>query len=167
MKYMCDEGYTVVGIEYSRQPVEEFFKENNIKFAKSKNGDYDAYKSDDGKITIYAGDFFQAKPELVGKIDGIWDRGALVAMNPSDMRKYAETILNLMNKDTVYFIAATSYDQSGFGGPPFSVPMETVEELYGSTFKIEKIYEDTKETYKKWYKLEWFLYSLYFLKFKN
>jgi len=167
MKFMCDEGYTVVGIEYSKQPVEEFFSENDIKFEKSKNGDYDTYKSDDGKITIYAGDFFQAKPELVGKIDGIWDRGALVAMNPSDRRKYADTILNLMNKDTVYLIAGLSYDQNCHGGPPFSVPMETVEELYKSNCVIKQIYEATNEAYKERFKLDWFLDSLYILKFKN
>jgi len=167
MKFMCDEGYTVVGIEYSKQPVEEFFSENDIKFEKSKNGDYDTYKSDDGKITIYAGDFFQAKPELVGKIDGIWDRGALVAMNPSDRRKYADTIINLMNKDTVYLIAGLSYDQSCHGGPPFSVPMETVEELYGSTCEIDLIFEAPNEFSRKKFKLDWWLDSLYHLNFKK
>ena len=87
MKYMSDEGYNVVGVEYSKQPVEEFFSENDIKFVVSKNGVYDTYKSEDGKITIHCGDFFQAKPETIGKIDGIWDRGALVAMNPDDRSK--------------------------------------------------------------------------------
>ena len=164
VKYQRGEG---CGIEYSRQPVEKFFNENDIKFAKRQNGDYDTYKSDDGKITIYAGDFFQAKPELVGKIDGIWDRGALVAMNPSDRRKYADTIINLMNKDTVYLIAGLSYDQSCHGGPPFSVPMETVEELYGSTCEIDLIFEAPNEFSRKKFKLDWWLDSLYHLNFKK
>ena len=167
MKYMSDEGYNVVGIEYSKQPVEEFFSENDIKFVVSKNGAYDTYKSEDGKITIHCGDFFQAKAEIVGKIDGIWDRGALVAMNPSDRTKYAATILNLMNKDTVYLIAGLSYDQNYHGGPPFSVPMETVEELYRSTCNIEKLYEATNENYMQKFSLDWFKDALYCLKFKN
>ena len=167
MKYMCDEGYNVVGIEYSKQPVEEFFNENDIKFVKGSNSVYETYKSDDGKITIHCGDFFKAKSEVVGKIDGIWDRGALVAMNPCDRSKYKETILNLMDKDTVYLIAALSYDQNYHGGPPFSVPMETVEELYRSTCDIEKLYEATNENYKEKFSLDWFKDALYCLKFKN
>ena len=167
MKYMHDGGFNVVGVEYSKQPVEEFFSENDIKFVVSKNGAYDTYKSEDGKITIHCGDFFQVKPEIVGKIDGIWDRGALVAMNPSDRSKYSATILNLMDKDTVYLIAGLSYDQNCHGGPPFSVPMETVEELYGSTCEIEILLEAPNESSMKKFKLDWWLDTLYKLNLKK
>ena len=167
MKYMHDGGFNVVGVEYSKQPVEEFFSENDIKFVVSKNGAYDTYKSEDGKITIHCGDFFQVKPEIVGKIDGIWDRGALVAMNPSDRSKYSATILNLMDKDTVYLIAGLSYDQKCHGGPPFSVPMETVEELYGSTCEIETLLEAPNEYSMKKFKLDWWLDTLYKLNLKE
>ena len=72
-----------------------------------------------------------------------------------------------MNKDTVYLIAALSYDQNGHGGPPFSVPMETVKELYKSTCVIEKLYEATNENYMQKFGLDWFKDALYCLKFKN
>jgi len=167
MKYLYEGGFSVVGVEYSKQPVEEFLSENDIKFVVSKNGAYDTYKSEDGKITIHCGDFFQAKPEIVGKIDGIWDRGALVAMNPCDRSKYAEIILSLMDKDTVYLIAGLSYDQNCHGGPPFSVPMETVEELYGSTCEIEILLEAPNESSMKRFKLDWWLDTLYKLNLKK
>ena len=167
MKYLYEGGFNVVGVEYSKQPVEEFFSENDIKFVKNKNGPYETYKSEDGKITIHCGDFFQAKAEIVGKIDGIWDRGALVAMNPSDRSKYTAIILSLMDKDTVYLIAGLSYDQNCHGGPPFSVPTETVEELYGSTCEIETLLEAPNESSMKRFKLDWWLDTLYKLNLKK
>ena len=168
MKYMSDEGYKVVGVEYSKQAVEEFFAENKIEFSKTKNADFDTYESEDGRITIHNGDFFRVTRELVGIIDGVWDRAALVAVNPEDRRRYADTITGLMDETTVYLVSSVSYDQSKLeGGQGLSVPAQMIRGLYGTKCDIELIYDVTNETFKRMYDVDWFLESLYCLKFKS
>ena len=167
MKYLIDEGYKVVGVEYSKLAVEEFFAENDIEFSKTKNVDFDSYKSEDGRITIHNGDFFRANRELVGRIDGVWDRAALVAVNPEDRRRYADTITGLMDETTVYLVSSVSYDQSQLGGGRgFSVPAQMIRGLYGSTCDIELLCDVTNETFKRVYDVDWFLESLYCLRLK-
>ena len=47
------------------------------------------FQTEDGKLIIYQSDLFSLDPSFLGKFDGVWDRGSLVALYPdSDRIKY-------------------------------------------------------------------------------
>ena len=167
MKYLRDRGFTVIGIEYNEKLVEQFFRDNDLEFDKFENGHFRTYESVDGGITIHAGDFLRATPELVGRIDGVWDKAALVAVGPRDRRRYADRLVGMMNPDTVHLVVCVSYDQSKRQGPGFSVPMETVVGLYGSECHVERVCEATNDHWMEYYGLDWFLEAVYCLKLKS
>ena len=44
-----------------------------------------SYETKDGTLKIIGGDYFQLKPDLLGgKVDCVWDRGSLVAIDKED-----------------------------------------------------------------------------------
>ena len=81
--YLKSQGFQVIGCEGVEKAIEDFFAENSLEFTKSElTGDFSKFASNDGKLQIVKGDFFKATPELLGgKVDCVWDRGSLVAID--------------------------------------------------------------------------------------
>ncbi|XP_064605848.1 probable thiopurine S-methyltransferase [Liolophura sinensis] len=133
IKWLADQGHTVVGVEISEQAINEFFSEHNLEFTKKAVQGFDGplYKSSDEKIRLYCGDLFHFNRDLEGQFDGIWDRASLVAINRDDRKKYSELILSLMNPDCVYLLHTVTYDHSKYEGPPRSTTLDEVQQLYG------------------------------------
>lgn len=42
----------------------------------------------DGKLNIIYSDLFDLPSSFIGKFDGVWDRGSIVAIHPEDRQKY-------------------------------------------------------------------------------
>ncbi|KTG36260.1 hypothetical protein cypCar_00001928, partial [Cyprinus carpio] len=90
MKWLADMGHTVVGVEISEKGIKQFFAEQNLAFDEEPVPAIPGakvFKSADGKISIYQCDLYEFSSAVGGKFGGIWDRGALVAINPCDRQK--------------------------------------------------------------------------------
>ena len=83
-----EKGHTVIGIEGVESAAQEFFEENSMEYNRSElDGGVGAkFASKDGSITILASDFFAVTQEMVGPLDLVYDRGALVAL-PANIRE--------------------------------------------------------------------------------
>lgn len=91
-------------------------------------------------IQVYVGDFFALTAAELGKVAGVYDRAALVALPPQMRREYARHMSHI----TAYasqLLMTLNYDQQCMSGPPFSVTSEEVEALYGGCYPIQKIVE--------------------------
>ena len=86
MKYLIDRGFHVVGVELSSLAIDRFFNENRIKHKVSKVEDFDLYQGKN--IDIYCGDFFKLKRHYLDEVSYIYDRAALIALNPDLQKKY-------------------------------------------------------------------------------
>lgn len=138
MLWLAGQGYQVIGVELSQVACSTFFKENRIPVKITEINDFILYKSDE--ITIFSGDFFKLKQAIIGKIDAVYDRAALVAL-PVDARKsYSEHLIELMDHETAMFLITTTYDQNEMQGPPFSVDESEVTKLYNIHFEINQLY---------------------------
>ena len=66
MKMLYDLGFTVVGIEYVKQGIDEFFSENQIARRDAPpqigTGKFPCAMSEDGRVVILHGDIFKLKP---------------------------------------------------------------------------------------------------------
>ncbi|XP_075069228.1 thiopurine S-methyltransferase isoform X2 [Mixophyes fleayi] len=135
MKWLADMGHNIVGADISELGLKEFFEEHNVAYVEEPvTGIPGAkvFKSTSGNISLYCCNIFHVSDSLIGTVDGIWDRGALVAVNPRDRERYANVILPLMNMDARYLLVTVEYDPKLHGGPPFCVPESEVETLFGS-----------------------------------
>ncbi|GGI78389.1 thiopurine S-methyltransferase [Legionella impletisoli] len=138
MIWLAGQGYKVIGVELSEQACKAFFNDNKIRFKVSERNDFVVYMSDE--ITLFAGDFFNFNKNLLGKVEAVYDRAALIAL-PRELRKlYSEQLDKLLAPDTEILLITTSYDQKEMQGPPFSVNEIEVNELFKTNFDMTQIY---------------------------
>lgn len=140
MKWLADMGHSVVGVEISEKGIKQFFEENNMTYSEE---DVPAlpgakvYKGVERNISLYQCDLFNFSSSIGGQFGAIWDRGSLVAINPQDREKYAALITSLMAKDCRYLLDTLLYNPELYAGPPFLVPDEQVQSLFGNSCNIE------------------------------
>ncbi len=141
--WLAEQGYEVIGIELNLQACEDFFTENNISFQQNKIKNFTILSSD--KITLISGDFFELNTDIIGQIDAIYDRAALIAL-PTEMRQlYANKIISLATHNTQILLITLNYDQNTMQGPPFAVNKDAVHHLYDKYFNIKTLYSKSAE----------------------
>ncbi|XP_072008766.1 thiopurine S-methyltransferase [Engystomops pustulosus] len=155
MKWLADMGHSIVGVDVSELGLKEFFSEHNIPYTEEAVAGIPGatvYKSSSGNISLYCCSIYDISPSVIGKFDGIWDRGAMVAVNPGDRERYANVILSIMAKDCHYLLVTVEYDPKLHGGPPFFVPDSELENLLGAScsMKLLKKIDGLTDKQKQW-----------------
>ncbi|MBD6983680.1 thiopurine S-methyltransferase [Vibrio parahaemolyticus] len=117
---------SVEGVELSQIAVRSFFAEHFYTPTVTPiSGMHELYQFDE--LSIYTGDFFTAP---VSQADIVYDRAALVAL-PQDMREeYVERLKPLLNPGGRILLVTLNYPQEEMAGPPFSVPLEEIQQLF-------------------------------------
>lgn len=133
-------GYSVVGIELAKSAVEELFVELELVPIVEKMGDVLHYKSDN--IDIYVGDIFDVTRELVGDVNAVYDRAALIALPETMHQNYADHLIKI-SKCAPQFLITIEYDETKLDGPPFSTRPDAVNKYYQGHFEIEKVTTET------------------------
>jgi thiopurine S-methyltransferase len=133
MVWLMSQGYQVVGVELSELAVLQFFEEQDIPFEKTVDGDFIHYSTEG--LELYVGDFFKMNADVLGQVDAVYDRAALVAL-PEEMRKNYTQHLSKISNTAPQLLATFEYDQSKRNGPPFSVSEEEVRLRYAEKFEI-------------------------------
>ncbi|KAH0617894.1 hypothetical protein JD844_016613 [Phrynosoma platyrhinos] len=182
MKWLADLGHHVIGVEISESALKEFFTEQSLSFAEETVPEIPGaklFKSTSGNISLYCCSIYDLTSTVTGKFDGVWDRGSLVAVNPSDRERYAQLMLSLMNEKCCCLLVTCAYDPSKHKGkdilveitavycPPFYVPESELKSLYGQYCDIkclEKI--DSLSNRPKQWGLDYFWEVLYLLTLK-
>lgn len=141
MKWMFDQGHQIVGVEFDERVVRELFHENQLTLADVKEmGGMKLFSSTDGRFKVYQGDFFLFKKEFEPEcMNGIWDRGSLVAINVSDRERYASIILSVMAPNCRYLLDTLEYDVSEYVGVPHCVTDPEIHALYESHCGIDRL----------------------------
>lgn len=147
MLWLANKGYHVVGVELSPIACEAFFIENNISFTVMQSDKFMVFKSD--TITLLSGDFFDLNKSILGTVNAVFDRAALVALPSKLRRRYVESLINLLEPATLMFLIVVTYEQNMMNGPPFSVSENEVTELYGDYFSIKQLYDESAEKISK------------------
>jgi thiopurine S-methyltransferase len=66
----------------------------------------------------------------VGSFDAIYDRAALIAVEPTMRARYVEHCRTLSQKGARTLLVSITYDQGKVEGPPWSVDEPTVRDLH-------------------------------------
>lgn len=126
--WLVDQSYDVVAIELSEIAVTDFFSENNLIPECTQVGNLKKWQW--SNLCIYSGDFFDLTTDIIGEIDAVYDRAALIAL-PAEMRKKYVAKLNELAGSAAKLLITLEYEQSKMDGPPFSVELDEVKSLYG------------------------------------
>lgn len=133
LAYLASLGHEVVGVELVEDAVAAFFAEHELTPTVDEpweDGTHRVYRH--GAITLIAGDWFTVPHELVGTVNSIYDRAALVAMPPELRVAYVAHLRKLAPAGTPGLLVSLAYDQTTFDGPPFSVEDREVRAHYAT-----------------------------------
>lgn len=134
--WLLSNGYNVAGAELSKIATEQLFAELGMKADISKVGNFERYST--ACIDIFVGDIFNLSNSLLGPVDAIYDRAALVALPSATRRQYAAHLMQITN-NAPQLIICYEYDQSTLNGPPFSVSAEEIHQHYADSYRLSCI----------------------------
>lgn len=137
LTWFRDHGAHVWGIELVDKAIQQFFAEQEISYTQPTPQRYEAER-----LTILNQDFFSITPEIVGRVDLVYDRAALVAL-PSEMRmRYIAQINRLVPPGGQQFINTLEYAPT-LPTPPFSITPQDIQRYYGAEYRIEQLESPT------------------------
>ena len=131
--WLLDNGYRVAGAELIEIAIEQLFAELGLKPTISEVGETKHYSATN--IDIFVGDIFNLSSQMLGPVDAIYDRAALVAL-PRDMRNRYTPHLRAITKTAPQLLINYDYDQTLMTGPPFSISNEEVKQHYGESYEL-------------------------------
>ena len=132
--WLLSHGYKVVGAELNDIAIKELFKSLSIEPKIEKLGELTLYQAEN--IDIFVGDIFELTAESLGKVEAIYDRGALVAL-PKEMRVAYSALLKEISKTAPQLLINFEYDQTIMDGPPFSISKAEIETHYAESYAIK------------------------------
>lgn len=129
-------GYRVAGAELSRIAIEQLFTDLGVEPEVMEVGALSRYRAEG--IDIFVGDIFQLSGQMLGPVDAVYDRAALVAL-PAEMRgRYAAHLARITGR-VPQLLVCYEYDQSLAAGPPFSVSDEEVGRHYRNIYDLTRL----------------------------
>jgi thiopurine S-methyltransferase len=138
--WLRDHGHDVVGCEFVGSAIEAFFTEQfpDVKRLQARYPTVTVHES--SGVRIIEGDAFAVDTFATGGlVDAVWDRAALVAIDPANRERYVEALLRVLRPRGVILLVTFSYDQQKLLGPPWSVSDDEVTRLFGPTCTIERL----------------------------
>lgn len=134
--WLRGQGLGVVGAELSRTAVEGLFAGMGLAPRTSDCGPLTLYRADG--LSVFAGDIFDLTPQMLGPVDAIYDRAALVAL-PKGMRDRYARHLGHLGGGARQLLITVVYDQALVPGPPFSADDDLIARLYGDSHEIREL----------------------------
>ena len=134
--WLLSQGHRVVGVELSKLAVEELFVDLGVAPKISVQGELLRYSAPG--LEIFVGDIFELSGDLLGRVDAIYDRAALLAF-PTEMRGRYGAHVAAITQLAPQFLICFEYDQAVMNGPPFSMDRQKVHDVHGAHYQIEPI----------------------------
>lgn len=131
--WLLAQGYRVVGAELSVIAVEDLFQSLGLVPAISQLGKITHYST--LNLDMFVGDIFDVSPDMLGGVDAVYDRAALVAL-PTEMRKDYAAHLMALTYPAPQLLVCFEYDQVLQAGPPFSIGADEVKQHYQTSYDL-------------------------------
>jgi thiopurine S-methyltransferase len=134
--WLLASGYRVVGAELSELAINELFNDLGVEPAISRVETLTRYCAKD--IDLFVGDIFDVSAEVLGPVDAVYDRAALVAL-PANMRNQYTSHLMKITNAAPQLLICYEYNQQLMDGPPFSVSEAEVKHHYASAYQLKRL----------------------------
>lgn len=130
--WLLDQGYRVVGAELSDIAIRQLFEELGTLPDIEQQGSLRHYSANN--IDMFVGDIFDVSAQMLGQVDAIYDRGALVALPPEVRVRYGAHLQEITGS-APQLLLTFEYDQQLLDGPPFSIPEKELNAHYGQGYQ--------------------------------
>lgn len=134
MGWLAQQGHHVLGVELSEIAVREFFEEWEVQPTVDLRGPFTRYSGKN--VELLVGDFFALTVEDLQEVRGVYDRAALVALPPDMRREYVNLLAERLPANTQTLLITFEYRLGDREGPPFSIPIDAVKDLFAGTSAI-------------------------------
>lgn len=137
MAWLAARGHRVVGTELSPIAISDFFAGQSLAPASERHPGFTVHRA--GPYEIIEGNALELDAALLGPVDAVYDRAALIALPPELRVHYSKSLTRLVPAGAPLLLVAFEYPQSLKEGPPFAVLPDEVERLYGGAFDTREI----------------------------
>jgi len=134
--WLLSQGYRAAGAELSELAVTQLFAELGVEPVISQAGRLKHYRAPD--LDIFVGDLFELSQEVLGPVDAVYDRAALVALPKEMRRRYTARLMEITGKAKQLLILY-EYDQNLQEGPPFSISTGEVNQHYENSYDMTRL----------------------------
>jgi thiopurine S-methyltransferase len=131
--WFLSRGYDVAGAELSELAVTQLFAELRMEPTISEVGKLRLLRGE--KIDIFVGNLFDLSGEILGPVDAVYDRAALVAL-PEAVRPRYTAHLKSITGIAPQLVIGYEYDQTVVPGPPFSVTPDELHRHYSDGYTL-------------------------------
>ena len=137
MHWLAARGHRVLGVELSALAVQQFFEERGLSpiVTDSRYGRHYAAAG----VELICGDAFALDADALRDCDAVFDRAALIALPPALRRRYADTPYAALPHGCRGLLITIDYPQPEKDGPPFAVPDDEVQTLFGAHWVLERL----------------------------
>ncbi|UVT20838.1 MAG: thiopurine S-methyltransferase [Nitrospira sp.] len=133
ISWLLSRGCRVAGAELSQLAIEQLFVDLGLQPEIATVGTVEQWSANN--LDIFVGDIFAVSKNMLGPVDAVYDRAALVAF-PEDMRKRYTAHLTELTGKAPQLLISYDYDQSLMAGPPFAVSNEEVHRHYATVYDL-------------------------------
>ena len=134
--WLRERSHAVLGVELSAVALESFCLEHGVPARRRSLGNFDVYEAP--QLQLWRGDFFALAAQMLGTVDAVYDRAALIAWPPELRAAYVSHLTALTSRGTPTLLITVEFPDP-IAGPPFSVGSAEVERLYGGNHEIQRL----------------------------
>lgn len=127
----------VIANEFVEAAARAYFAERDVTPRAERRGTTTILRG--GPITYLIDDFFSLELPPEERVAAVFDRAALVAVDPSERARYVDRLARLLRPGGVVLLIAFEFDQRRIGGPPFSIGGDEVHALFEPRFALERL----------------------------
>ena len=134
--WLLERGCRVVGCELSQVAIDQLFEQLDLVPTIFELGPLKHYCAQN--LDVFVGDIFELSKEVIGPIDLVYDRAALVALPDAMRKQYSAHLVNL-TECARQLLICFEYDQALIDGPPFSIVEVAVQQYYGDHYRVQML----------------------------
>jgi thiopurine S-methyltransferase len=136
ISWLLSNGYRIVGAELSEMAIEQLFMQIGVVPQILEVGEVKHFSATN--IDIFVGNIFYLSDKIIGPVDAIYDRAALVALPKKMRHRYTAHLMEITAKAPQLLICY-EYDQALMDGPPFSISNEEINQHYSDSYNLTLI----------------------------
>lgn len=119
LAYLASLGHEVVGVELVARAIDAFFAEHDLAPTRASVGGFEVTSA--GGVHLVRGDMLAVTREVLGPVDALYDRAALIALPPETRVAYTSHLRQLLPSGARGLVIGFEYPQATMSGPPFAV----------------------------------------------
>jgi thiopurine S-methyltransferase len=147
-----------LGVELAPEAVAQLHQEHGLVPDVHEHGPYRVWYTAPGRLAhplcVLEGDLFDLDAGRLSRAgatpDRVWDRAALVALNPAQRRRYVELLRHLLPSGSRILLETFSYDPTVMTGPPHSISESEIGSLFaGCTREILEVRDELEPRWRE------------------